>query len=63
MSQRYGLIGHNISYSKSPRFHLFMSKKLGMNVTYDLLDVEADEAEDGEVEGASPLVEAAVERV
>jgi len=43
MSQRYGLIGHNISYSKSPRFHLFMSKKLGMDVTYDLLDVEADE--------------------
>ena len=43
MSGRYGLIGHNISYSKSPRFHLYMAKKLGMDMTYELLDVEADE--------------------
>ncbi len=43
MSERYGLIGHNIGYSKSPNFHLFMGKKLGMDMRYDLLDIEADE--------------------
>jgi len=40
MSERYGLIGKNIGFSKSPKIHKFMSKYLGIDITYDLLDVE-----------------------
>ncbi|PKK96329.1 MAG: shikimate dehydrogenase, partial [Tenericutes bacterium HGW-Tenericutes-3] len=43
MSAKFGLIGHNISYSKSPKIHLFMAKKLGIDMTYELLDVDADQ--------------------
>ncbi|MBU1094142.1 MAG: shikimate dehydrogenase [Firmicutes bacterium] len=46
MSARYALIGHDISYSKSPWIHRFMAKKLHMDMTYDLLEVEADELKD-----------------
>lgn len=42
MSMRFGLIGNNISYSKSPKIHRYMSDKLYKDTTYDLLDVEAD---------------------
>jgi shikimate dehydrogenase len=40
MSDRYGLIGKNISYSKSPKIHEFMAKKFGLDVRYDLFDIE-----------------------
>lgn len=43
MSTRYGLIGFDIGYSKSPIIHRFMGKKLGLDITYDLLEVEGDE--------------------
>ncbi|MBU1141035.1 MAG: shikimate dehydrogenase [Firmicutes bacterium] len=43
MSMRFGLIGNNISYSKSPKIHQYMSHKLHIDITYDLLDVEAAE--------------------
>lgn len=43
MSNRYGLIGKNIAYSKSPGIHLYMAKKLGIDLTYDLIDCEEDE--------------------
>jgi shikimate dehydrogenase len=43
MSDRYGLIGKNIGYSKSPKIHEFMAKKLGIDMRYDLFDIdEAD---------------------
>jgi len=37
---RYGLIGEHIGYSKSPIIHQFMAKKLGIDIQYDLLDME-----------------------
>jgi shikimate dehydrogenase len=37
---RYGLIGQNIGYSKSPLIHQFMAKKLGLEFQYDLLDMD-----------------------
>ncbi|MDO9628533.1 MAG: shikimate dehydrogenase [Acholeplasmataceae bacterium] len=40
MSDRYGLIGKNISHSKSPQIHSFMAKKLGLDIKYDLFDIE-----------------------
>lgn len=43
MSDRYGLIGKNISYSKSPKIHQFMAKKLGLDIKYDLFDIEASD--------------------
>lgn len=43
MSERYGLIGKNIQYSKSPKIHEFMAKRLGIPMKYDLFDVEEDE--------------------
>jgi len=43
MSERYGLIGKNISFSKSPKIHKFMGKHLGLDITYDLFDVEEQE--------------------
>lgn len=38
--ERYGLIGEHIGYSKSPIIHAFMAKKLGIDLRYDLLDME-----------------------
>lgn len=46
MSARFGLIGHNIGYSKSPVIHRFMGKKLGIEMDYDLLEIEAAEIPD-----------------
>lgn len=46
MNARLGLIGHDISYSKSPLIHRYMGKKLKIELTYDLLEVEADEISD-----------------
>lgn len=43
MSARYGLIGHDISYSKSPLIHRYMGKKLAIDMTYDLFEIEEDE--------------------
>ncbi|MDY0074297.1 MAG: shikimate dehydrogenase [Acholeplasmataceae bacterium] len=43
MSDRYGLLGKNITYSKSPKIHTLMAKRLGMDITYDLLDVSEDD--------------------
>lgn len=43
MSDQYGLIGRKIQYSKSPLIHAFMAKRLGIDITYELLDVEEDE--------------------
>jgi shikimate dehydrogenase len=37
---KLGLIGHHISYSKSPSIHRFMRTYLNYELTYDLLDVE-----------------------
>lgn len=38
---KLGLIGKNISYSKSPDIHQFMRDYLDIQLSYDLLDVEA----------------------
>lgn len=43
MSEHYALIGKHIEYSKSPLIHQHMAKRLGIEMTYDLLDVEEDE--------------------
>jgi shikimate dehydrogenase len=37
--KRFALIGHQISYSKSPNIHRYMSKHLNIEFSYDLLDV------------------------
>ena len=37
---RFGLIGKNISYSKSPRIHHVLANHLKLDITYDLLDVD-----------------------
>ena len=38
--ERYGLIGEHITYSKSPIIHQFIASKLGIDIRYDLLDME-----------------------
>lgn len=40
MNERYGLIGKNIQYSKSPKIHQHMAKKLGRSFTYELFDID-----------------------
>lgn len=40
MSVRYGLIGKGIQYSKSPKIHEFIAKKLNIDMRYDLFDIE-----------------------
>jgi shikimate dehydrogenase len=40
--KRFALIGHQISYSKSPNIHSYMSKHLKLDFSYDLLDVTPD---------------------
>jgi shikimate dehydrogenase len=40
--KRFALIGHQISYSKSPNIHSYMSKHLKLDFSYDLLDVSQD---------------------
>ncbi len=43
MSDHYGLLGKHISYSKSPLIHQFMAKRLGIDMTYELIDCEEEE--------------------
>lgn len=43
MIERYGLIGKHIQYSKSPKIHNYMAKKLGRLYTYELFDVDESE--------------------
>lgn len=43
MSEQYGLIGKNITYSKSPSIHQHMAKRLGIEISYDLLDAEEED--------------------
>jgi shikimate dehydrogenase len=38
---RYGLIGKKIEHSKSPQIHEYMAKRLGLNIKYDLFDIDA----------------------
>lgn len=40
MSERYGLIGKNISYSKSPKIHKYLATKYNLDMQYELFDVE-----------------------
>lgn len=37
---RYGLLGKNIGYAKSPKIHQHMAKKLGLDLRYDMFDIE-----------------------
>lgn len=37
---RFGLIGKNISYSKSPKIHQVLAKHAHIDISYDLLDVD-----------------------
>lgn len=46
MSQRFGLIGHHITYSKSPLVHQLIAKYYDLNLTYELLDVQEHQLKD-----------------
>lgn len=39
---KYGLIGNNISYSKSPLLHNIISKHFNLNISYELIDIDED---------------------
>ncbi len=39
----FGLIGHKISYSKSPIIHQFMARQLNIPFRYEILDVNRDD--------------------
>jgi len=39
----FGLIGKNISYSHSPKLHLAIAKYFGLELTYDLIDIDDTE--------------------
>jgi shikimate dehydrogenase len=43
--KRYGLVGRNISYSLSPAIHEFSAAFLGLEVSYELIDIEPAELE------------------
>ncbi|MBN2268302.1 MAG: shikimate dehydrogenase [Acholeplasmataceae bacterium] len=43
MTNKYGLIGKNIAYSKSPKIHKFMAEKLNLDMIYELIDIEEEE--------------------
>jgi len=43
MSEKYGLLGKHIAYSKSPLIHQYMAKKLGLSITYDLIDIDEED--------------------
>lgn len=43
MSDRYGLIGKQISYSKSKVIHQHMAKKLNLDIVYDMIDCEEED--------------------
>jgi shikimate dehydrogenase len=36
--QRYGIVGQNIGYSKSPHIHKLSAAKLGLNITYEIFE-------------------------
>ncbi len=42
VNNKYGLIGKNIAYSKSPKIHKFMAEKLNLDMIYELIDIEED---------------------
>ena len=37
---RFGLIGKNISYSKSPKIHQVLADHVNISISYDLLDID-----------------------
>ncbi len=41
--KRYALIGHHIAYSLSPLIHEAIYKKLGLDATYEIIDVGVEE--------------------
>lgn len=43
MSEQLALIGKNIAYSKSPLIHQHMAKRLGIEMSYELIDTEEEE--------------------
>ncbi len=43
--QKYALIGHNISYSRSPEIHNEIYKTIGLEAEYEVISLEADELE------------------
>ena len=43
---RYGLIGHKLPHSYSPKIHEYLFKKNNINATYSLLEVEENELGD-----------------
>ena len=42
---KLGLLGHGISFSLSPKIHLYSANILGLNCTYELFDLDAGPAE------------------
>jgi shikimate dehydrogenase len=43
--KRYGLVGRDISYSLSPEIHAFSATLLGLDISYELIDLEPTEVE------------------
>lgn len=37
---RYGLLGKQIGYAKSPKIHQYMANKLGLDIRYDVFDID-----------------------
>ena len=42
MTHRSGVIGKDISYSLSPRIHKLFSQALGINLDYEIHDIDKD---------------------
>jgi shikimate dehydrogenase len=43
MTRRFGVIGKDIAYSMSPAIHEWIAKRHGLDMTYEILDVEASD--------------------
>ena len=43
MKYKIGLIGKNISYSKSPEIHSFLAQNTNIDLSYELLDIDENE--------------------
>lgn len=43
---KLGLIGKNISYSLSPKLHKIISELNGINLTYEIIDINSDKLEE-----------------